>query len=747
MGKHTATTEPIFRDPTGRRWRRTVWSGVFVLSAVFLLTIWMLVVQVTPLQAGPRNTGLGYPVEITTLDDTLPAIGDGVFTRIAKVQKDGARTILTDPFSDTTWKVLTPQEAAQAGTHQYVQQRFGTAPPGKLLLTFDDGPDVRVTPALLDLLSRNHVPATFFTIGRNTMRQPELTERLVREGHMIGNHTLTHIDFDEHSALRNRTELIATDHINRKVTGTASRVFRLPYGDEDKNMLGLLQAQQLGYLHVGYDIDTLDWQYQPDQTIPLPALDGDGHIVLMHDGGGNHTATLSLVQRLIDAARAKGYEFATLDAITDKPFALTQKAPAATADYATWAGLWAIFVLPGALIGLLTQFSVGAMIAVSGIRITLALVYYRRQKQKRPNKWRRRYKALASIVIAAHNEEAVIAKTLRALQATRYPRYEAIVVNDGSTDATLAVLQDYAQKWPALKVIDQQPNQGKAAALNTGIAVAKGRYIVNLDADTVFTPDTVDHLMRGFDDPKVGAVAGHVKVGNRRNILTAWQSLEYVSGICVVRMAEGLLGAISVASGACAAWRKRAVVQAGGYPSDTQAEDSDLTIAVQRCGWKVVQNNDAVAFTEAPMTVKALAKQRLRWTFGNFQVWYKHRGIILRPRFGWLGMFAIPYALFTTVLSLLFMPLVVLTVALSVTEGNWESIALLAVLIATVQFIVSAIALRMAHEKLWHLLLVPIYRLIYEPLWAYLIYASALKALRGLPLRWYSPDRTNTVTA
>ncbi len=210
-------------------------------------------------------------------------------------------------------------------------------------------------------------------------------------------------------------------------------------------------------------------------------------------------------------------------------------------------------------------------------------------------------------------------------------------------------------------------------------------------------------------------------------------------------MAEGLLGAVMIAPGACSAWLKAAVVRVGGWPTDTLAEDCDLTLAIQSLGYKVAQDNDAIAWTEAPMTVGSLAKQRLRWTFGNIQVYWKRRNMMFRPRHGWLGMVVMPYALLSVVVPLVFMPLTYLTAMLSLAAGNWESIALFAGFVAAVHMVISIVAICMAKERAWHLLVVPIYRLIYEPLRTYLLYASFLKILRGKAVGWYRPVRTNSV--
>ena len=281
--------------------------------------------------------------------------------------------------------------------------------------------------------------------------------------------------------------------------------------------------------------------------------------------------------------------------------------------------------------------------------------------------------------------------------------------------------------------------------MNRAIAQARGEVIVTLDGDTVFEPQTIGMLARHFADPRVGVVAGQLKVGNRRNILTAWQSLEYISGIGVTRMAEGLVGAITIAPGACAAWRKRAIEEAGGYSSVVQADDCDLTLTMQRLEYKVALDNEAVACTEAPMTVRALARQRLRWTFGLLQAYRHHRRMVLRPRYGVLGMVVLPYALLSIIVPLVFMPLTYLAAALVLASSRWQPVALFAAFTVGVHLVTSIVSIRMVRERMWHLLLVPVYRLIYEPLRVYVLYRSVLLIAKGKAVGWFRVPRTNSV--
>jgi biofilm PGA synthesis N-glycosyltransferase PgaC len=391
-----------------------------------------------------------------------------------------------------------------------------------------------------------------------------------------------------------------------------------------------------------------------------------------------------------------------------------------------------------------------SLTAMSLLYVVLALMEWSRQKKAWAVPLAAQRLPLVSVVVPLYNEERVVTKTLDALRASDYPDLEVIAVDDGSTDRTLALLRDYARRWPRLRVLTQE-NGGKSRASNNGIAHARGEVVVTLDGDTVFEPQTIRMLARHFvgddGDKQVGAVAGLVKVGNRRNLLTAWQSLEYISGICVTRMAEGFVGAISIAPGACAAWRRDALLRVGGYSHDTQAEDADLTLSMQEAGYAVIQDNDAVAWTEAPTRLHALAKQRLRWTYGNIQALYKHRRMMFRPRYGALGMVTLPYALMSVLVPLVFMPFVVLVAVTSIMGGNWESVALFAAAVALLHLIISAVAIGLVHERPWHLLIVPVYRLIYEPLRAYVLYGSLVRIVRGQIVGWYRPERTGTVVA
>ena len=267
-----------------------------------------------------------------------------------------------------------------------------------------------------------------------------------------------------------------------------------------------------------------------------------------------------------------------------------------------------------------------------------------------------------SVVLAAYNEEQIIGRTLRSVLASKYRLADVIVVNDGSKDRTAEKVKEIARRDSRVQLVEQG-NTGKAGALNAGLGRASSEIIVTLDADTLLTPETIDQLVRHLATDKtgqLGAVAGVVRVGNRRrNLLTRWQALEYLTQIGVERAAQDAMGAISIVPGACAAWRKVAIHAVGGFTDVTLAEDCDLSLSLHRAGWRVTQDDDAIAYTEAPETVDALLDQRTRWTFGSLQAIWKHRDLLFRSRYGLLGWYVLPQFALAIILPIVFLPFIV----------------------------------------------------------------------------------------
>lgn len=732
---------PVFYDPSGSRWD---WIRFFViLLAILTVTAatWLGPRLVSPPQNTPYRTERPETSIKTLLtDDGMPAIGSGPLVRINRVRQLNGNTYLVDPFSGAVRRKATPYEIKLIGSHTSVMERFGKLNRRQLALTFDDGPSAKYTPQLLDLLARHSVPATFFVVGEHVLEHPNTLRRMVREGHMIGGHTLTHARF-ESDTLAKREEFIGTQRIIRDIADYDTRLSRLPYGGPELNPLGVAIGQQLGYQEVNFTLDTHDWEYGPDETIPLPKLDGSGHVIVMHDGGTDRLTTLHLVERLIKEARAKGYTFTTLAPLLDKRIAPT-RAKSALDDRISRVGLWAWLVAAERLLIWNRWFMISGIILAALITILYIVLALHKH----------RYRSLqllwptaelepdpVSVVIPTKNEGTVIGSTIEQLAYTAHPQFEVIVVDNGSTDDTLDVLHTYAERYPWLRILTSPP--GKATALNRGIRAATYDIVVTIDADTLVTPTTLTMLARHFADPRVGGVAGNIKVGNLNNLLTRFQAVEYLNGICIYKTAEG----VAVAPGALAAWRKRVLQEVGGVHADSFAEDFDLTLRVRRAGWHVIQDNEAVAYTEAPETLRGLWGQRVRWMHGTMQVMWKHRAMFCRPRYGWLGMYLMPNIVVSMFLPLVFMPLWFVTVVLGIWSQSWLGLAMFSLFAATINFLSTAAAIQMAKERKTHLWIVPIYWYIYGPLRMFVAYAATMRCLKGKAHRWFSPVRTNSV--
>ena len=536
-------------------------------------------------------------------------------------------------------------------------------------------------------------------------------------------------------------------------------MFRLPYYGNDPSKydtegLPVLEAQRLGYVVSIHDFDSDDWKYgepgtRPDGPIPLPPATADNLTVLLHDAGGDRTATLDYLRRLIPWARQNGFTFQSIPQVSTEVRSRTASQAPDLWDRET---LWSYqlrWVVPSGLLGLLFWVAV-VFVVLGGILNVLLAVGRALAVRRKSSPGQSERGPPVTAVLAAFNESAVIAGCLNALCGSRYRRLvEIIVVDDGSTDDTAAVVEAKAAGDRRIRLL-RQPNRGKAKALNRAFAEARTDVVVTLDADTVFAPHTIEHLVQGFArDPghRLGAVAGNVKVGNIGNVWTRWQALEYIMQIGVDRCAQELLRAIVVVPGACAAWRRTRVLSVGGFSSDTLAEDCDLALKLQKRGYRVAQCVWAESSTEAPETLRELGRQRYRWTFGNMQALWKHRSMMLNPRYGWLGLFSLPVAALSLVMPLVFLPFVYAMAAVALTQQRGFVLLIYGAIILFVQLLQALAGVVLTRERPAHLVIVPIYRLIAEPLRAYLVYRSALAVLQGTRSEWNKVTRRGTVDA
>ncbi len=718
-------------------------------------------------QVMPRAYGAPPPASLETINPSTEVnfIGRGELLQIASEPSPGSRTIKVDDANATiTGETYTKMPAS------FVVRRAGEMP-GKIALTFDDGPDPQWTPKILDILKEKGVHATFFIIGENGAAYPRLVQRELAEGHDLGNHTFTHPNLGETPNGVAALELNATQRLIEALTGRSTRLCRPPYlGDAEpttaEEIAPMQEAERLGYLIVGLKIDPDDWQKPaPDlivERVVAQATDPDpekrGQVVLLHDAGGDRAATVAALPKLIDALRAKGFEFATVSELAR--LTRDEAMPPVPVDDASPVVNRYVFFTYSWLQGAVTTLFLAAI--GLGLARLLALCGLALVGRARANK--RGVPAEAgelsvSVLIPAFNEAKVIAASVRQILASTHRKVRIIVIDDGSTDGTSDVVRASFAGDQRVSLVTTQ-NGGKARAINFGLAHADGDIIVVLDADTQFEPQTISRLVRWFADPAVGAVAGNAKVGNRLNMLTRWQALEYVTAQNLERRALATLGCITVVPGAVGAWRREAIVKLGGFPSNTLAEDQDLTIMVQRAGYKALFDQQAIAWTEAPDTMDGLAKQRFRWAFGTLQCLWKHRRVNLNPRYGALGLVAMPQVWMFQIALALLSPLIDLALIYQILrtlsdylqhgeQFNSSNLMITATYYAVfmaVDLTAAVIAFLLEKKEdrslLWWLVL---QRFGYRQIMYYVVAKSVLRALQGRLVGWGKLERKATV--
>jgi cellulose synthase/poly-beta-1,6-N-acetylglucosamine synthase-like glycosyltransferase/spore germination protein YaaH/peptidoglycan/xylan/chitin deacetylase (PgdA/CDA1 family) len=712
--------------------------------------------------------GSAKPVGLEQIDPSTSVDFDGTgeVLHVASTPTGGSRSIEIDP--DTG---LISGEAYKVMPTSYVIQRYG-AHPGWLALTFDDGPDGRWTPKILDILKAKHVPATFFVIGQNMQASPALVQREVREGHMVGSHTWTHPNIGETPLAQTDLELNTTQRLFEVLTGKSMRFFRPPFfGDAEPStpneVAPLLIAQKLGYLSVGLRIDPDDWQ-KPDANLIISrtidrAADTSihgGQIILLHDAGGDRSRTVQALPGLIDQLRAKGYQFVSVDQLAGMTRAQALP-PTSRSSVELLLDRLGFGIFRYINMGLQALFLVAIVLGLARLAFMAVLALWHRALApgREPKMLDPATGPLVSVLIPCFNEEKVIVASVARILASDWKNLEVLVLDDGSSDATSQVVADAYADEPRVKLLTFE-NGGKARALNRGLKETQGDIVVALDADTLFAPETIGRLARWFVDPKVGAVAGNAIVGNRLNVVTRWQALEYITAQNLERRALAALGAVTVVPGAVGAWRRTTLEQLGGYPADTLAEDQDLTLACQRAGWRVEFDSEARAYTEAPDTVSGLLKQRFRWSFGTLQCLWKHRAGLFNPKQPVLGFVALPqiwlFQIFLTVAS----PLVDLAIVSSLIWAlygrayhpvEWSPDDFFRSVFYWAAFIfldLSAGALGMALERRapWKdLVWLPVQRFGYRQLMYYVVVKSVVSAIRGYRVGWGKLERRATV--
>jgi cellulose synthase/poly-beta-1,6-N-acetylglucosamine synthase-like glycosyltransferase len=561
-------------------------------------------------------------------------------------------------------------------------------------------------------------------------------------------------------------------------TGIQPLYFRPPYSidqepDTNDEAAPAYRIQQMGYTIIGDKIDTDDWNEHPRKSPQeitdsvLEQLDEmkthpwmRGSIILLHDGGGNRAATVAALPVLITTLRAKGYEFVPVSDLMGKT---TAEVMPPIAPKMRWQARidWVAFFFFSFFANFVVDiFFIGdVLMSARLILIGIFAIIDRFWKRPIPPGV---YEPRVAVLIPAYNEEKVIVRTIRSVLRSDYPNLRAIVIDDGSLDRTFAVAREAYPKEieEGRLLVLTKANGGKAAALNFGLDHVEEEIYVGIDADTVIARDAVSKLVRHFADERVGAVAGNAKVGNRINTWTRWQALEYITSQNFERRAMDLFNVVTVVPGAIGAWRTGAVKKAGCYPLNTVAEDADLSMGLLEARYKVIYDDHALAFTEAPATARSLMRQRFRWSFGILQAVFKHRAAArTNPA---MGFFALPNILIFQILLPLVSPFIDMMFVGGViyylyqrhyhpeaaSAASFEKLLTFFLIFLIIDFVTSVLAFSLEPRHpankgdVWLLFHVWLQRFSYRQIFSIVLFRTLKRAIEGRPFNWEKIERT-----
>lgn len=619
----------------------------------------------------------------------------------------------------------------------------------QVALTFDDGPDPKYTAEIIEILKREGVPATFFFTGEHMLEHPEVVTTVFNEGFLIGNHSYSHSYQVHRSPERLAWELHSTNRVLEQLTGHQTILYRAPFLLDYENVPDeLIPADQIhedhpirwahneGFINVSAFVDGFDYEAKHrDQIVRnIESQLQNGHIILLHDGGGDRSPTVAALPVIISVLRHEGYELVGLDELLNQPKSVLMP-PAPT-------GAMIETVSLGFMSSLATTFKRYAAIL---IEITLILSFARLVTLlffrffPAPRRLRRPWAAGVSVIVPAYNEVANIEATIRSIMGSTHTLFEVLVINDGSTDATAKVVRRLANEFPGKITLISKPNGGKASALNVGAIVAQYPVLVAVDADTILHPEAICRLASYFHDARVGAVAGTVEVAGRRGLMSTFQRIEYITSQAIEKQAfHRMMCSVGVIPGAIGAWRRSDLLAVGGYSQDTLVEDQDLTMAMHTLGKEVRFAPDALACTEVPDTVRNFVKQRKRWIFGGIQCLWKYKYHFFSWRSPQLGFVILPFNLVFSILLPLLSPLIDIIFVYQFFFGSGTVLLQTIVALLIVDVVYVGVALLWQRAPVWLLLFVPFQRVFYRFTISYILIVSLVKAIEGSQASWGS---------
>lgn len=672
--------------------------------------------------------------------------GEGEILRITSKGSEGKRGLEFDSAADAD--II--NETYDAYPTPFEVERFGKPKTKEVVLTFDDGPDPTFTPKILDILKEYNVKASFFIVGENGATNPDIIERIYREGHELGNHTFTHPNVADISAQRTKMEFNTTQRLVQELTGHSMIMFRPPYvadaePSSPNELLPILRAQEQGYTMIGELIDPSDWE-RPTSDVILKRIMTElpnGNIILLHDAGGDRTNTVKALPKIIETLQSKGYKFVTIHDLLGKtreavmPSINSSENPFMVYDRA----LFGIVFSWDLAVKLLFYLAIGL-----GIFRFIFLIYFSRKQHKKSKNldYNLKYNPLVSVVIAAYNEEKVICKTIDSILSSDYKKFNIIIVNDGSKDNTASIVAETYKNNPLVKLINKD-NEGKSVAVNLGFRSAKGEIVVALDADTIIAKNAISLMVRHFVDEEIAAVSGNVKVGNVNNLLTQWQHVEYITGFNLERRAFAEINCITVVPGAIGAWRREVVVKAGYFKEDTLAEDTDITLTLLEKGYKIAYEEFAYAYTESPSDIMSLLKQRYRWAYGTLQCLWKHKNSLFNPKHKTLGFVALPNMWIFQYIFQSLSPLADIYFVIGLFGKGTMKVIVFYIAFLILDYLASLYAFSLEKENPRPLIWLFIQRVVYRQFMTFVVFKSIISALMGKTVGWNKLQRKGNV--
>ncbi len=717
--------KPIFYD-TGKRWKKIKLFSIVLIFFITLFATFSVVSYITS-PFGAKNTLIDTQVDAAIEEinaQERPVLNQGTFLTIENVYGE-----------------------------EYIK-RFGEEKK-QVVLSFDDGPDPEFTPKILEVLSQENVPGTFFVTGLQTYKYPDIVREIIDQGSDIGTHTFSHFENpneEELSQLEFVKELDFTEKIFVHYFGYKPLIFRIPYvGVEDRLSYNSLQyigeAYKRGFTISAPTVDSLDWLENTTKEEVIKRAT-TSHVrtvvILFHDAGGERTTTIESLPEIIKFYKMRGYEFTTISALA-RQNNLPVSAEASYADK-LFAGMafFAYDTYKQAPNLLRQGFAIGFVVVLihTFFILTLALSGKINLKRKTTNK-KGKYKCLISIIIPMHNEEKSIKATIRSVLRNSYKNIEIIVINNGSSDNSLQEAQKIKNK--KVTILNTQKS-GKHLALNLGLKHAKGKILVCIDADTRLRTSSINKIVQYFTDKEIGAVAGHLLVGNPNNFLTRIQNIEYIVAQSIEKRISDIFGVVPIVPGAFGAWRKSAIIKAGRFNKQTHAEDYDLSLRIIKKGYRVKYADKAVAYTEAPTSLNQLFTQRLRWNFGNLQVIFKHKDALFNKKYGFFGIILFPRYAFLQIPSILLSPLVDILIIYNLLIGERTLTLIFLGLYLLIQFSVILVASILSPHKKTPLFYFVFLRFPYTQIMYIVLFTAILNALRGEIIAWTKLQHTGRLT-